>query len=275
MKIALRIIISGLIVALIVVLCVFVFFKPNNALTAYNTLNAAFKEDGAIGTMQRLINESEQTDKPLNDVLPNYEIIEYELDTLRFNYAKMLLYSSDGDASESLNKKANELIEEVKDFTDEISNYKLTIEGGASDNAIAEIEAKLNLQILNQVNLLSDLNIIVFENLNEGYYKGCYTYKVAMRAIASIKSVGIDNADPSIKQANLTSYLQIYNESNNQQYPQTFEGAYEFLNNLWELDLVKLFTASQEYVDSLDETNKAKANYALDYISQFIVTAEV
>lgn len=263
MKIALRIVISGLIVALIVVLCVFVFFKPNNALTAYNTLNDAFKETGAIGIMENKIDSSQSQ---LNTVLVHYDIVQQELNTLQLNYPKMRMYESEHDASDSLNKKVDALIKTVKKFNDEVDNYILTKQSGASGNSLVIIETKLNNQVLTQVNLLSELNVLVFNCLNDGFYKDRYSYSAVLKVVASIKSVNINNEDQTVMDANKEAYFNIINKSNSDPCEPTFEGSNKFLTNVWDLDIVRLIQNSESYIDGLTEEEQVKAEYVLSYI---------
>ncbi len=266
MKIMLRFVISGLVVALIVVLCVFVFFRPNNAVDAYNTLSKAFSESGEITTMQKTIQdtviEKGQKSEQIVEIFPNYQIIENELNSLKQNYSKMLLYENEKDASETLKNKAKDYISLVEKFNVDLGNYKKAVESDASSSAINEIEAKLNTQMQDQISQISELNLLVFDCLEVGFYGSHYTYDVAFRAIASIYSTKV--AD----ETSLKYYLALLDESKNHINSVEFEGGNKFLYYLWELDLKSLFKNSDVYLGlfnkDADLTNKAQ--YVLNYV---------
>ena len=266
MKIALRFVISGLVVALIVVLCVFVFFRPNNAVDAYNTLSKGFSESGEIFTMQKTIQDTVakkgQTPEQIVNIFPNYQIIENELNSLNQNYSKMLLYENQKEASETLKNKARDYINLVKKFNVDLTNYKKAVESDASSNAINEIEVKLNDQMKNQISQISELNLLVFDCLELGFYDSHYTYDVAFRAIASIYSTKVTGAE------SLKHYLALLNESKNYTSSTEFDGSNKFLYYLWGLDLKSLFKNSDIYLGLLnkDPDLTSKAKYVLNYV---------
>ena len=279
MKTALRLIISGLAIALVVLLCVFVFFKPNNAVEAYNTLTNGLSENGCITTMENTIEETVinkgNNPQDIPTLFPNYKIITSELGTLKSNYGKMLLYDNDKDASEALKNRANQYIEEVKTFNIDLDNYKRTVESGISqDNVLSAMERDLDNLMKRQCEILSELNILIFKCLNDGYYKGYYTYNVAIQTIASIYSDKINNEDPTISESMNSAYLALKAESNKASNYQDYEGANKFLTLCWSLDIVKIFTSGQVYIDTLSDTDKQNAQYVFDYISN-IIQAEV
>lgn len=170
-KMVIRIVVAGLILALIVLILMVTVFKVSSSQRAYNSLNDAFSPSGTITSMTEELNDFQEFDAEYGDYIV---VFKSELVTLQSCYTKLYFVGKIDDAQ--IDGISNQL-DEMKKSLEEATKLIKDVNEGKRVNTELNVETyvqSLKPKIVNALSKVLAINCSLQEFLTTNYYNGEY-----------------------------------------------------------------------------------------------------
>lgn len=170
-KMVIRIVVAGLILALIVLILMVTVFKVSSSQRAYNSLNDAFSPSGTITSMTEELNDFQEFDAEYGDYIV---VFKSELVTLQSCYTKLYFVGKIDDAQ--IDGISNQL-DEMKKSLEEATKLIKDVNEGKRVNTELNVETyvqSLKPKIVNALAKVLAINCSLQEFLTTNYYNGEY-----------------------------------------------------------------------------------------------------
>jgi len=187
-KLILRLLVSGAIVAGIVVAVIFIFFQPAKLEDAYNNIHAGIKAEGEITQLVDYLNKDIIKDKINQSYGKELVIFTGELDTLTDNYSKLQsVKDKESKLGDDLAESVGNYLEGVK----EINKALKSIEESANvstvnQDVLQQMVDQSKSKFIKQTKLLNKVNDLLIEVLIDTYYNNVYDLSIALDETSTI-----------------------------------------------------------------------------------------
>lgn len=187
-KLILRLLISGAIVAGIVVAVIFIFFQPAKLEDAYNNIHSGIKAEGEITQLVDYLNKDIIKDKINQSYGKELVVFAGELDTLTDNYSKLQ------SVKDKESKLGDDLAESVGDYLEgvkEINKALKSIEDSANvstvnQDVLQQMVDQSKSKFIKQNKLLNNVNDLLIDVLLDTYYNNVYDLSIALDETSTV-----------------------------------------------------------------------------------------
>lgn len=263
-KVFLRLLVAGVILAIIVVVLLNTVFKADASIETHNEIAKSLSTNGQITKLSEMLDDEEVKTQFPNIVL----VINNEIDTLADLYTKIIATKQNSDKkTDSMLKSLKALENSLEKSNKQLDKLKTTqADGNLKKKMVQDFESYLNDSMVN----LKDLNQSLIEYLIDYYYKNSYDTMIALSYIkvALAQNLITTNSDVDVKK-----YKAVADSLNNTKVIAYLSENVDFntmLFNCKKINLYKVVTNS-DYISSLDTANAEKATQVKNCIDTIVL----
>lgn len=283
-KLILRLLVSGVIVAGIVVAVIFLFFQPAKLEDAYNRIHAGINTEGEITQLVDYLNKDIIKDKINQSYGQDLVLFAGELDTLTDNYSKLQ------SIKDKESKLGDDLAESVTEYLNSVKVINQALKSIQDSANVSTVEQSVLQQMVDQskskfvkqIKLLNQVNELLIDVLLDIFYNNVYDLTIALDETSTILAgqyYAFSNEQADQKAATLSKYTTIVGITNTEievmldgsddqpVQPQDYSNSTTyFVYNLSKINLNKLLNANG-YIESLGDEHKVIATNINAYIN--------
>ncbi|MBQ8749937.1 MAG: hypothetical protein IJZ29_05685 [Clostridia bacterium] len=252
-KVLLRLLVAGIILALVVVILMNTVFKTESSLKTHDDIAKAISPNGQITKLYQMLEDDEVESQFPNIVY----IISSETETLKEFYPMIKVTKENSDKkTETMLKSLEALESNLKKANTKFENIKNSQSTGDVKQRMVE---DLEEVLIKSMDCLQDLNKALMEYLVQYYYGKSYDTNIALHYIKVAYAQNYFD-DDSI--SNLQLYQDITVKCKDANYILQLSKDKDFntlLFNCKSVNIYKIIT-DENYITSLDEGKQAKAN---------------
>ena len=263
-KVFLRLLIAGVILAIIVVVLLNTVFKADASIETHNEIAKSLSTNGQITKLSEMLDDEEVKTQFPNIVL----VINNEIDTLADLYTKIIATEQNSDKkTDSMLKSLKALESSLEKSNKKLDNLKATqADGDLKKKMVQDLGSHLKDSMIS----LKDLNQSLIEYLIDYYYKNSYDTVIALSYIkvALAQNVIATNSDTDVKK-----YKTVADSLNNTKVIAYLSAKVDFNTMQFKckkVDLYKVIT-NDNYISSLDTTKAEKATQIKNCIDKIVL----
>lgn len=279
-KVILRLIVAGILLALIVLVLMLTVFKTPATMQAYQTIDKALASQGQITTLS----------KGLNDDLPEFtakygkmvEIYQNELDTLNITYVKLYYMRDVNDEKmTTVSTVMEELTNALNNANNQIKNLKDLKQSSGTVIEINSYIETIKEHVVNALTKISQVNNIISDSLLKYYYKENYSETLFLNKLKSViakEYYTFGAEDPNSMEAisAYNFYKFLLNKGHNFVQASDIKECYIMLESAKKVNLERLVCDFKDYAKEYelkdDEQNEEKTNMlkSIDVVMDYI-----
>lgn len=252
-KVFLRLLVAGVILAVIVVVLLNTVFKADASIETHNEIAKSLTPNGQIVKLSTMLDDEEVISQFPDIVL----VVDSEIETLKHLYTKIMATEQNSDKkTDKMLKSLKSLENSLKKSNDKLTNIKTTkADGDLKKKMVQDLQSHLTDSMVS----LKNLNQSLIEYLIDYYYKNSYDTVIA---ISYLKTAVAQNIITASDDANRKLYKTLSNALISDEEIGKLSINKDFntlLFNCKKVDLYKIITDSN-YISTLNAENTAKAN---------------
>lgn len=263
-KVFLRLLVAGVILAIIVVVLLNTVFKADASIETHNEIAKSLSTNGQITKLSEMLDDEEVKTQFPNIVL----VINNEIDTLADLYTKIIATEQNSDKkTDSMLKSLKALESSLEKSNKKLDNIKATqADGDLKKKMVQDLGSHLKDSMIS----LKDLNQSLIEYLIDYYYKNSYDTVIAL---SYIKIALAQNVITTTNEADVKKYKTVADTLNSTKTVAYLSANVDFntmLFNCKKINLYKVVT-DNDYISSLDTANAEKATQIKNCIDTIVL----
>lgn len=273
-KIIARLIVSGIVGALVIVFCIEVLFAPPTYVDCFNLINTAYSSQGQITKFTSNTEDSQIQIAFVNELI----FLNGEIENLESNYTKLNIVSNVDSSADLLNQKIKEMCNKLNTVNENIENY---VEFTDVEGFPEETKATMALQLSNDMKDVLTLLQQVNENLNEFLFAELYrnnaTAVYTCNSVSNILtklylSLSVEDASYADDVANVVERYNIFccDTSTLNTISQTEEFV-DFCELVEQFDLTDIICSDDTYRDTLSSADQISFDFMTSYIFEAVI----
>ena len=252
-KVFLRLLVAGVILAVIIVVLLNTVFKADASIETHNEIAKSLTPNGQITKLSTMIDDEEVISQFPDIVL----VFNSEIETLKHLYTKIMATEQNSDKkTDKMLKSLKSLESSLKKSNEKLTNIRTTkADGDLKKRMVQDLKSLLTESMVS----LKNLNQYLIEYLIDYYYKNSYDTVIAL---SYLKTAVAQNIITLSDDANRKLYKTVSNALLSEEEIARLSISQEFntfLFNCKKINLYKVITDSN-YISTLNAENTAKAN---------------
>lgn len=274
-KIIARLIVSGVVGALVIVFCIEVLFAPPTYVDCFNLINTAYSSQGQITKFSSNTEDSQIQIAFVNELI----FLNGEIENLEKNYKKLNIVSNVDSNADSLNAKIREMSNKLSLVNENIENYiEVTDVEGFPEETKATMAQQLSSNMKEVLTLLQQVN----ENLNDflfvELYRSSATSVYTCNSVANILtklylSLNVEDVDYADDLALVVERYNIfcYNDESTLNTISQTEEFVDFCDLVEQFDLNNVICSDDTYRGTLSEADQISFDFMVSYIFEAVI----